>query len=190
MNLTRIFQRRRSRSLDEREPIRKFVKVILTCAIEENASAIVFGIPHDIPWDIDAQLKEEQERLAEAEAELNDGSDYDPSPWPLPRSGFLSYPNGLTDLPIGFVVNGERRPQMPISLVLYGSMLAMIADLLTSIDDDSSYSFIEITSTTANRRFVKVLQTMGRDNTVTLEILGVREVGPAVRVTSVHSPRC
>lgn len=194
MNIARMLQRRQSRLLDEQNPIRRLIKILLERAIEENASAIVFGIPGDAEWDLDAQLREEREGVAEAEAWLNerDGvSNDDPSPWPPPRNGFLSYPNGLTSLPIWFVVSGEHRPQMPISLALYGATLAMIADLLVSIDDEDSYSFIEITSTTAaNRRFVKVLQTMGRDNTVALEILGARDVGPGVRVRSVHSPRC
>ncbi|MGB7157976.1 MAG: hypothetical protein WBD40_07905 [Tepidisphaeraceae bacterium] len=144
----------------------------------DNASAIVFGIPHDVRWDFDAELKEEREGMAEAEAQLSERYEYEPIPWPTDDS-FLTFPNGASDLPIWYVVNGERRRRMSTGLTQYPYVLLAIADALTSIGG-SGRRFIEIPAVSAesNRRFVEVRQTMDRDNTVTLHVLGVREVGP------------
>ena len=183
MNISRMFQRRSTR--DQRDPVRRFVQILLERALAENASAIVFGIPHDVAWDFDAKLREEREGLAEAEAELKDrdvgGEDEEALAWPPPKCGILSYPNGTSSLPVWLVVNGERRPQVPFVLSLYGRLLATISDLLTSIEGGDP-SFIEIPAASVKRRFIEVQQTMERDNTVTLHLLGVREVEPHVRV--------
>jgi hypothetical protein len=185
MNINHIF-RRRSRAREQRDPVRRFVHILLNRALAENASAIMFGIPHDVAWDFDAQLDEELQGIAEAEAELREGHELvdheEPLAWPPPKCGLLSYPNGTRNLPVWLIVDGERRLQIPFVLSLFGRLLATISDLLTSIEG-SDPSFIEMPSEAGGkRRFIQVQQTMERDNTVTLHVLGVREVDRHVRV--------
>lgn len=176
MMLTRMFRRRPQR--DRTNPFRKFVQLLLDDAVRQSASAIVFGIPRDQPWDFDVQLKEEMAGYAEAEEALREPGEK-PTPWGTDDS-LLSLPNGASDIPIWLEIDGKLKLHgMSQSLNSYGYILSTIGESLIRIGS-RGFRYIELSpdDSDARRRFVEVRQIMYPDNTVRLELLQVLEPNP------------
>lgn len=164
-------------SRNQNDPYERLVRLLLETAIGMSAKAVVFGVPWGVEWDVDeAKRMHDQGLLAFVHERASSLTAKDLAS--VRQDSTLRYRNGFGQIPIWFEAEGEFRPAMPISGGGYGPLLAKFQALLVPLEGEGRQPprLIEISAEpgTGRRRFAEVELIMAQDNTVRVEIVGVR----------------
>lgn len=143
--------------------IDRFLSLTLALAAQEQATAIIIGMPRELPPSIG------QENHAEFLRDLTKSHPRHPIPSDLKSS------QGWRTVPLWLRIREELYPTHALTIAAHLTFLAIIQDRLVSIDDSerhpSSNRFIEYDSENPlERRFAQVDLWFDEDNTIRIEI--------------------
>jgi hypothetical protein len=171
-------------------PLDRLISLWLVYAKEENATAIVIGMPREIPASVSGENEAEFRRLLAEDGDLEARASNDEA---LMASSRLRSVAGWPSVPVWMERDGRLYPAgqgPPIEFHL--ALLSMIQERLVSLgaseDAPKPMRYIEYDSDdAAHRCFAEVELLWGKDNTLRIAVLGhVREPASVRAVGSVY----
>ena len=173
-------------------PLDRTLSLWLAIAHVQRASAIVIGMPRDLPRDLEA----------DATAAFREGPWSDPLrtpqgpsdargiPW---KSSRLRSTVGWQTVPVWMKIDGRLHPHYGVPIGMHLHFLSVLQEHLVSLgtseEDRKAVRYIEYSEPApprgpAERRFAEVELWLDEDNTVRIEILGHRHEPASVQPAS------
>jgi hypothetical protein len=192
------FLRRRPRALHQANridfstnPCARLLRLFLTSALDERATFIIFGVPAGANWNWEeAALAHERGMREGNSVEAAVLAAVRQSKTPAPTDDYekkcapLLVDGSTMSVPVWFEKAGTYQCMVPIPGGVYLSLLSMLDQLRVGIDYEgepatSPHRYIELEPQPHTRRFAEVAVHLARDNTIRIELVGVRsEIRP------------
>ena len=146
------------------------------------------GVPDGVEWDVDEVRRRHDEEMLKLELPGVARMTAEDLAL-LRRCSMLRYRNGLQEIPVWLQANGGYRWTRSIDGMNYARLLVTFHELLVSLNGTTEkpapirYIELKPEAETGQRRFVEVEMIMERDNTVRVEIIGMRVEGKDVHAS-------
>lgn len=173
-------------------PYARLLRMVLAQAVEDKATAAVFGVPAKVDWNWEQAAEAHRQAMGnsaehpdkEIEAivsQISPGPHVPQYPDFIRKCSPLLVDGTTMSLPVWFEMGGKFESIVPIPTAIYVNLLWSVDLLRVGIDYVGEVSrcpqrYTELESKQpGTRRFAEVDLNLARDNTMRLEIAGVRE---------------
>jgi hypothetical protein len=157
-------------------PLDRLISIWLSCAHSERATAIVIGMPRDLPSSVGAEHADAfREELTVDDGPMIAAEETD-AQRALAMSSNLKSAAKWRSVPVWMRIDGELNAMRSIPIEFHFALLSLIQERLLSLDASEEHPkpmrFIEYDSDVSSERFFAEVELwLDEDNTTRIEIL-------------------